>query len=574
MAINKLYKKKDLLPQQITYNDELVVCNDMIANCLNEFFVSSITTIVNTISSPIHSNYNDRIERCAELMEFELPISMKNIKCVIHELRNKTFDDNVNGKVFRDLISNRNFMKCIANIVNDSLSKAIMPRNLKRSIVKPKPKTNIVISPESFRPINNLPLAEKVIERIVFNQLLCHITENNLLNECQYGFRKDHSTEAAVQDVVFDIINSFETRKCLILVSLDFRRAFETIDQHGQCEKLQIYGCSRHVVNWFRSYLNEREQIVNYNDSYSCSRKVSNGLPQGSKISNLLFIIFVNDISKHLKNVKVIMFADDTLLLIECENPDSGIEKLNDDLKIVSDWMKFNTMAMNIDKCCAMVVNASSDSDKDIIFDDSPIAKVNAIKYLGVFIDNELNMNCHYEMLLSKLNRNVGLLRRLSSKLDENSRRIFFKSIVLPVVDYCSSYLMLMDDVKLDRIQKVVNKAMRCVLSCDPLTPIDEMCRRIGIAKIKSRINLNSLLFVNKILLKGVPLRLRNKFVLNSEVRQRQLRNDSKFKLPLWICAVSRRSIYYATINMLNQIVIDDKQSFKMNCINFLKSEN
>jgi hypothetical protein len=206
-------------------------------------------------------------------------------------------------------------------------------------------------------------------------------------------------------------------------------------------------GYGEKVIAWLKNYLTDREQVVKYNGEMSAPRLVANGLPQGSKLSNLLFIIFVNDLVKHLNGVEVTMFADDTLLMVECDQTNDGVQILNDNLEVVADWMRFNFMAMNVEKCCASIINANCDNDyMKITFCGQPIKLVKSFKYLGVFIDNELNLDCHYEMIMAKLNRSIGLLRRLAVKMDVNSRKLFMKSIILPTIDYCSSYLMLREN--------------------------------------------------------------------------------------------------------------------------------
>jgi hypothetical protein len=571
--LNRMYRQKVVLPNQIVHNDVLVEGNNDIAECLNNFFISSVNEIVNAIGSSWRNDYNDAIPRCNNILDFDVPVTMKEIKNIIFELKNKTYDDGINGKMLCDLVTNNNFMKCITNLANDCLRKSMLPNALKISIVTPKAKAKVLKEPQSFRPVNNLPVIEKIIERIVFNRLLMHVSDNNLLDESQFGFRRNHSTETAVLDVVYRIIRAFEGGKCLILLSLVFKRAFETVDRNGLCKKMNIYGCSERIVAWLQNYLANRTQAVKYNGVLSGSRPVTNGLPQGSKLSNLLFILFVNDLTKHLDGVTVTMFADDTLLMISCDRTEEGVKILNDNLVIVADWMKYNLMALNVEKCCATIINATCEAGCiGINFCNQPIKIVKSFKYLGITIDNELNLECHFETLLSKLNRNIGLLRRLASKMDFNSRKLFFKSVLLPSIDYCSSYLMLLDDVRIERIQKVVNKAMRCVLACDSLMPIDEMCSQIGVSKIKKRIQMNSLLLINKLIARGEPHRVKKRFILNCDARKRQLRNDLKFKLPLWKCAVSRRSIFYAGAKMYNEIEIDEKYSFKMNCRKFLNS--
>jgi hypothetical protein len=373
-------------------------------------------------------------------------------------------------------------------------------------------------------------------------------------------------------DVVSVIIDAHENGDCIIFLSLDFRRAFETVLRTGLCRKLSMYGLHDSVLNWFVNYLNNRKQVINFNGNMSNETDVEFGLPQGSKLASLLFILFINDLPLHLNNARVTVYADDTVILVQAKELNVALEIANRNLEIIKDWLQFNSMMMNVDKCNAMIFNAVVTDNDKLLFDGSEIKQVRAVKYLGVYLDDQLNLSCHFEFLIGKLNQKIALLRRLSPKLDDCSRRMFFNSLIMPHIDYCSSYLLLMDEAKFKRIQKVINKAMRVVMRCDNLVGADELCASLGVLKVRERVELNSLKLFNKLLLRGEPSRLFTRCVRNCDVRQRSLRNDSKYRLPLWKSNVSRRSFFYHTVDVFNRIKFIDEMSFIENCMKYLKS--
>jgi hypothetical protein len=273
-------------------------------------------------------------------------------------------------------------------------------------------------------------------------------------------------------------------------------------------------------------------------------------------------------------DAKLTMFADDAMIVVESECIDEAVMIANKNLAIVDDWLKFNSMAINISKCSALIYNAIDSEKLKIRMGGENVAKVHALKYLGVYLDNQLNLTPHFENLVINLSKKIGLLGRLSHKMDDESREKFFKSLILPSIDYCSSYLLLLDEEKFSRLQKIVNKAMRIVLQCDSLTSIDEMCRRLNVLRVRDRIELNSLLFINKIIVNEEPRRLRLRCVRSGEVRERSLRNDLKYKLPAWNSNVSRRSLFYHTIDVLNKIKFTTELNYRNNCLNYIKSRN
>jgi hypothetical protein len=566
-----MYKSDNESIDELIIESESITDKKVISEKLNSFFIESIEAIVSEIDMSSRNDFNDKIARCNNNMKFA-PVKYPEMKSILRELKTKSFRDNVKGSILVDLIDSRVFMMCFVRMVNNCLIQSIMPSRLKQSTVTPVPKEKMAKSPSQMRPINNMPVIEKSIEAVVINRLMDHLKNNEILSDNQFGFRVNHSTESAIQCYLHEIFLAIDKDEVIITISLDFRRAFETIDRTLLCDKLEIYGIKGKECEWFRNYLSNRSQVTNVDGNISKPLIVHHGLPQGSKLSNILFLLFINDISLHTKHSKMIMFADDALMTVRSKNIENAAIMINEDLAVINDWLKFNKMAINTSKCIAMIINDKSDAVVKFMMNNMEISLSNKIKYLGVWIDNKLNFQCHFNKLLAKLNQKVALLRRLSRNLDNNSKKLFFKSIILPIIDYCPTYLQMMDDKMTRSMQIAVNKAMRVVLDADKYTGTSDLCERLDVLPIKLRINLAAMKFVNKVMTKGVPLSLRKKFTFQFENRNKTLRNDKKYYLPNWKNEIARKSIFYKTLDDLNNMKINQALSFDKNCYNFLKS--
>lgn len=301
---------------------------------------------------------------------------------------------------------------------------------------------------------------------------------------------------------------------------------------------------------------------------------ITHGLPQGSKLSNLLFILYINDLPIHIPNVKVNLYADDSLIYSYGDSLQDVVNTINSALSIVGDWLKFNSMALNIQKCNAMFLNTKE--DLSIMMDEKPIEIAKCVKYLGIWIDNSLSFNIHVEKLKAKINQRVGLLRRLSDKMTRRSKEIFLKSLILPLYDYCSSLLMTIDDFRLNDIQKCINIAYRTVLCKPKDTSIKLMLEQLKVLPVSDRIKLNMTRLIHSTVIRKLPVLLSEKLISRSDARQRNLRTNSEICLPRWNTLRFRRSMFYEGVKLFNECkkLYDDNNLFLFNCKNYIKSLN
>ena len=202
----------------------------------------------------------------------------------------------------------------------------------------------------NFRPVSILPVLSKILERLMYNRLLKFIKEFNILYDFQFGFRKFHSTFMALASAVNHIVNALQVGKYSIGVYLDFCKAFDTLDHDILCFKLNHHGIRGIALDWIKSYTLNRKQYVSYNDNPSDIQSISCGVPQGSILGPLLFLIYMNDLSNVSDILFTVMFADDTGMFVNGENLSTLETQLNFELKHVSTWLQVNKLSLNVDK--------------------------------------------------------------------------------------------------------------------------------------------------------------------------------------------------------------------------------
>ena len=238
------------------------------------------------------------------------------------------------------------------------------------------------------------------MEKVVHKRLYDYLSKKKLLYPNQYGFRPRHSTINAVTEFSTDTIEAMANKSTNLAIFLDLSKAFDTISHSILIEKLRYYGIRGLPLKWFQSYLSNRKQFVRLNniDSQKCDSNLY-GVPQGSVLGPLLFILYTNDLHKALTHCKRIQFADDTTIYIIGNKIDSLFNNAQKDLTQLADWFKANKMALNINKTNYMLFKSNKNMDIthfSLMIGNSKITQVNCTKFLGIMIDDKITMEGSY----------------------------------------------------------------------------------------------------------------------------------------------------------------------------------
>lgn len=249
----------------------------------------------------------------------------------------------------------------IANLVNVSFDTGIFPQGLKRVAITPIPKVENPIICSQYRPISNANFLLKIISKLCCHQLTEYLETNNLISKHQSGFRKGHSCTTAILKLTEDLHKSIAKRKCVILVLLDFSNAFGSVDHNILLHVLESNGIRERTLEWYNSFLSNWQQIVKHNGKSSKQITITRGIIQGENNSQLLFTIFINQIIKYIKFCKIIMYADDVQLYLECDvdSIHSGISKVNEEMKNVMQFCQDFGVEINSKKSKAIIISSN-----------------------------------------------------------------------------------------------------------------------------------------------------------------------------------------------------------------------
>ena len=539
-------------PSCIIINDQKLIDKKMIADKLNEYFISSISIIKSSIPA-VGSVSSIPTSGIVPWRIFEY-VNEAQVNRVIANFKSKSGVNNVNKDVMKLVM--HVCSESIVDIINDSLESGIFPNTWKYTIVTPIPKVKGTNKPDELRPINNCNCIDKIIQTFVKQQLEDHIRENNILFECQSAYREKHSCETAINFVLAGWIQNRESKMKIVAVFIDLSRAFETVDRQILIEILKMYGIDGTVLEWFKSWLTNRRQYTKFDETISDPIEINDGIPQGTPLSSILFILYINLIVRCLKFCKIKLFADDCLIWIAENDVAEAIRKIMIDLENISFLLKQLKLKLNSLKSKYMIIGDHNlTSEYHLVIDDQEIERVQKMKYLGVIIDDRLSFKDHCEYITKKMSKKVNFLRRIRNRLDLDTALMLFKSLITPHVDFCSSILFLLNDNEIRSIQLIQNRAMRIILNCARETSIRSMLQRTSLLTIRQQINYNVILLMFKATHNLLPSYISSQFVYVSDVQPYPLRSNELLRLPQLFSHTGQKSLIYRGAQIYNEMV-------------------
>ena len=299
----------------------------------------------------------------------------------------------------------------------------------------------------NYRPISVLPVISKLFEKLVFNQLYQYMKENGLFTSDQSGFLRLHSTLTCLLKMSDDWYTGLDLGKLVGLVFIDLKKAFDTVDHDILCKKLELYGVQLRELSWFRSYLSNRTQFCRVNGVDSDVGEIEVGVPQGSCLGPLLFLIYINDLPQAVQGSSVTMYADDTSLCHQSHDLTQLNEAINSDLTKLESWLQGNKLSLNVAKTHSMLISTKQkhkslkgqNESLELKIRDNELKVVQKTKYLGLQIDCSLDWKEQIKAVSTKVSRAIGFLRHAKSFLPMASLKTLYTGIVEPHFRYCCS---------------------------------------------------------------------------------------------------------------------------------------
>ena len=336
----KTSKTQDYLSILSKENRKFLIKKD-IANKFNAFFTNIGKNLADKIIDVPHKHFSDYLESKANsIFEFQ-PVETKKVNKIISQLdsKNSSGYDSISNILIKSIVDI--ILKPLTVIINQCFKMGIFPNQLKIAKVVPIFKSGDDTLFTNYRPISLLPSTSKVVERVIFNQLYTYFETNRFFHGSQYGFRKRHSTEFAALELVDKLLNMMDKGQVPLGIFLDLSKAVDTLDHKILIKKLEFYGVSDGPGKLLESYLSNRKQYVVFDDINSHVLDIKTGVPQGSILGPLLFLIYINDIVKSSNLFKFILFADDTTIIapINIKNKETA-NIINMELDKIITWLK------------------------------------------------------------------------------------------------------------------------------------------------------------------------------------------------------------------------------------------
>lgn len=516
--LNRGTKKQDI--SHIEQEGQTIDDSLSIANAFNTYFANIGTSLNAKFSNQglqSHTDFLQRAPKSANSCVF-FEVEQYEVQCICNNIKTSYAED-------CDGLSMNNVKPILCYLIwpltmlfNCMLRCSTFPDRLKIAKVTPIHKAQSKSLVSNYRPISILPVFSKIFEKVLHTKISNFMNKNKLLNEQQYGFRKNHSTELALTDILDDITNAFENRQIAIGIFLDLTKAFDLISHSILLDKMYYYGFRGPCLEIIKNYLTNRNQYVDIKGQRSKLLPISIGVPQGSVLGPLLFLIFINDLPYCSQLLKFILFADDTNLFLTGRNLPALMRIANTEIKIVSQWLKNNHLLLNLSKTQYIIFNAANQplNDLTIKIDNNPIKRVNETKFLGVTLDEKLSWSSHIDNVCLKLSRIMGVIARVKYCIPRRSLFQLYYSLVYPHMLYSCIIWGSADLQYTNKIQIIQNKILRILTNSNIYTNINHMFYQANILKFGDIYKLQLLLFFHKVKLKLLPEKFNNYICLNS----------------------------------------------------------
>ena len=347
--------------------------------------------------------------------------------------------DTISGRFLKDGASK--LALPIMQLFNLSIYLSTLPDTCKVSKLKPLFKKGSKTDPKNYRPISLLPLVSEIFERAVHDQLQGYLEENKILYKYQSGFRKNHSTNTCLSHLSNKILQGFDNGMVTGVILIDLQKAFDTIDHDILIKKMKFLGFSDNTIAWFRSYLTNRSFLVNVENTFSDPAKLACGVPQGSILGPLLFLLYVNDMPQAVSS-DLMLYADDTCLVYSNKNTSLVEEQLNKDFNSLCDWFEDNKLSIHFgeDKTKSILFSKRKKKEKiQINRGNNSISQHTKVTYLGCLLDEDLSGESMAINVLGKINGRLKFLYRKNEFLTAPLRRLLCNALIQPHFDFASS---------------------------------------------------------------------------------------------------------------------------------------
>ena len=540
-----------------------------IANCLNEHFTSVGKNMAKNHDA--NENLKNPIDYITDRVQEDISLcdtSTSEILDIIlaQDEKKASGYDEINNKIIKK--TSNIAAPFLATLFNASMKQGVFPECFKLAQVTPLFKGGDKSDLGCYRPISLLPAFSKILEKVIQVRMMNFLSENSILSEEQFGFRPKFTTEYAILDIYEKIINNLDNSQSTCAIFLDLAKAFDTVSHDILLQKLEVYGIRGTSLKFFKSYLENRYQFVKIENAKSIISLIEFGVPQGSILGPLLFLLYINDLPK-ATNLFTKLYADDTFLCAQNSDLKLLESEMNLELEKVYNWMCSNRLTLNISKSKSMIITKKRNIlPMSIKINNTELEQCNSYKYLGVIFDKDLNWKPHVDYICGKVSRSIGGLASLRHRTSISVLREVYHALVNSYVQYGILIWGNASQETLQPLNVLLNKAVR-IITFAPFGPLDlePLYRDLEFLTLNQSFILERGKFMYKRKNNLLPCTIANFFQTKSQTESRynlrERRNVNQFRSKL---DVGKKSIQNQGEILWSQLppYLKDLESLKM----------
>ena len=553
-VINK--KKATQKPGRFLINGQLVDNPKLIANAFNDFFIN-IGQVLDRKIPRTQTNPNTFIPRRYSINIQLDPATEPEITKIIDNLREcATGWDDIPAIVLKE---NKNIIKgTLMHIINTSLSTGIFPSELKIANVIPLYKAGENEQITNYRPVSLLTTLSKIYEKIIYKRILDFLKEHNILYKNQFGFREKNSTYMAIINLLDCVINSLDEGNMATGIFIDFSKAFDTVNHRILINKLDTYGIRGTANKLIDSYLDNRKQYCTYIGEKSDYKTMKCGVPQGSILGPLLFLLYINDLAEIFTNIKPVLFADDSNLIITGNTVEQIEETANKELPELINWLNANRLSLNIKKTHSMTFTKSKHKIRHIPtikLKGETLENITETKFLGVMVDSSLTWKSHINLTTKKIAKSIGILSKAKQYFNNKTLLQLYYSFIYPYLIYCNIIWGNANQTTLWPLYRLQKIAIRIISNTRRRNSTKQFCNKNRIIRLPEIYSYSVSIFMFKYTHNMLPTSLNNLFEKNNKFHNYPTRGSNNYRRRKTKSILADKFITTAGVNIWNSLI-------------------